>query len=608
MPVPFAQYFDAVAKAETRSITIFEEGHSSGLPPGEYGFVEYYCNEKKCHCNRVHFLVVARWAKEPLAMVAYGWESPSYYKKWMLHADKKMAAGMSGVSLEPLFKQSTYAHAAKRLVEEVLLADPSYVERLKRHNQMMRDYVDGGKRAARASRKKKKEAPKKTCPMIPPKKRIAIPELVSTETVRQALLSPHEAVRISASSFFTHRRADNRSAEIMKTIIQSIELYGKLASLGALETLEVPQDETTVRWLTQELEKKYDLNTIPLDNYCYLLSEIVSKIDPEFLTPDMASLPCFDAEFKPLLFRRIELAKTEGERLWKMLLETRLEYDTDWSDDYLALSREELLVEAVARHCLYNQRVLDWLQKKDVPLNAADWEDFTSILLQIVAKNRLLEAREFVFAGIREAAGGYISEGYDLAFVRVAEDDDWEFLYSCWKESPKQYRWFPFLLTTDPPSKKQLEIALDMLQITNDNIPYYDLMVFLLDNYVKESHPIIAKNLENRMVSAAGWDTLAVKLVVSAIINSDSLDDFDDWFGTAEEIEWDLEKRWVHYTEKRLREVYALSDDDFDDDDDMDGYDDDVERASGTVDFNAGRNSPCPCGSGKKYKMCCLKK
>jgi preprotein translocase subunit SecA len=21
-----------------------------------------------------------------------------------------------------------------------------------------------------------------------------------------------------------------------------------------------------------------------------------------------------------------------------------------------------------------------------------------------------------------------------------------------------------------------------------------------------------------------------------------------------------------------------------------------------------GRNSPCPCGSGKKYKMCCLRK
>ncbi len=25
-----------------------------------------------------------------------------------------------------------------------------------------------------------------------------------------------------------------------------------------------------------------------------------------------------------------------------------------------------------------------------------------------------------------------------------------------------------------------------------------------------------------------------------------------------------------------------------------------------TNDFKAGRNDPCPCGSGKKYKKCCL--
>ena len=156
MSVPFAKYFEDIAKAETRSITIFEEGHSSGLPPGEYGFVEYYCDEKNCHCNRVHLLVVARWCREPIAMVVYGWESPAYYEKWMSFADKRMAREMSGVSLELMFKQSKYAPAAKKLVEEVLLADPAYIDRLKRHNQMMRDYVDGGRRSARRRSKRKK--------------------------------------------------------------------------------------------------------------------------------------------------------------------------------------------------------------------------------------------------------------------------------------------------------------------------------------------------------------------------------------------------------------------------------------------------------------------
>ena len=141
MPVQFREYFKDIAEAETRSITIFE-GHSSGLPPGSYGFVEFYCDQKNCDCRRVHLMVVADWANKPLAMIAYGWESPAYYAKWMHYADKQMAKEMSGVSLELLFDQTEYAAAAKKLCEDVLLADPTYVARLKRHYQMMRDYAN----------------------------------------------------------------------------------------------------------------------------------------------------------------------------------------------------------------------------------------------------------------------------------------------------------------------------------------------------------------------------------------------------------------------------------------------------------------------------------
>jgi hypothetical protein len=58
-------------------------------------------------------------------------------------------------------------------------------------------------------------------------------------------------------------------------------------------------------------------------------------------------------------------------------------------------------------------------------------------------------------------------------------------------------------------------------------------------------------------------------------------------------------------------------DDDEDGDEDDDGFDEDAERADYMdyepqapvmrLDFT-GRNQPCPCGSGKKYKKCCLGK
>ncbi len=63
---------------------------------------------------------------------------------------------------------------------------------------------------------------------------------------------------------------------------------------------------------------------------------------------------------------------------------------------------------------------------------------------------------------------------------------------------------------------------------------------------------------------------------------------------------------------------HAYDDDDDDDDDDEyddDEYDDDYEtfnnvshrRFAVVNKKKVGRNEPCPCGSGKKYKHCCGK-
>jgi len=687
MPALFRHYFKEIAEAETRSIRI-AVGHYSGLPPGEYGFIEFYCNEENCDCRRVHLMVVADWSKEPLAMIAYGWEPPSFYRKWSKYPGMIGAAGMAGLSLEPMFKQSKYAHAAKKLCEGTLLADAPYVERLKRHYQMMRDYVDKGKRPAEEKQQKKNRHRKASPVIYFPSRRLPVGETVSTETVRQALLSPHEAVRISAASFFNHYRADNLSADIMKTVIQSVELYGIIASLGVLEMLAVPQDETTVRWLVQELRKDHDLNNIPLDNYCYLLSEILSKVDSKLLTPEMVNLPHFAEEFTPSLLKRLELAKTDWEILWEMLLEVEQGNDDLYDDHY---DVEELLVEALARHEACKSRVLEYLRKEKVLPYEDDQKELLSALFQIVAKNRLTEAKEFVLDEIRKPIEFFLPDGHEQAFCCLADENDWEELYSRWKKSPLEHRWFTGLLVSTP-SKKQLEIALDMLQIDSEGVLYDVLMGFLLDNYAKESHSIIAEMLNNTQnVSQTSWVSQAVRLVVSAMINgSDSLADFDDWLGTVEEIEWNLEEQREQYTEQRLCELYAFpddDDDDWDDDDDCDDddwegddesplplsfgamnalvrraleaidcgddddeslgpfppkilrdlkkklaairdreeyvddddwdndddfdddFDDDDDEPVRVIDYNnVGRNDPCPCGSGKKYKVCCLKK
>ena len=117
---PFYEYFPEIAQNETRSITIPKQ-LSSGLPAGEYGFLEMYCDERKCDCRRVFLYVVSPSNKKPLAVIAYGWESREFYAKWMGDDSPEVIKELRGPTLNMTSPQSNLAPAILDLVKEVLL-------------------------------------------------------------------------------------------------------------------------------------------------------------------------------------------------------------------------------------------------------------------------------------------------------------------------------------------------------------------------------------------------------------------------------------------------------------------------------------------------------
>lgn len=141
--VPFHEFYPELAIRETRSLNLSEP--TLGLPAGSYGMIELYCNEPGCDCRRVFFSVVTPHSPRPLACISYGWESADFYQGWGGFITREMAEEMARPSLDMAGRQSELAPALLRFVKEVLLADPAYIERLKRHNQMVREVVDGKK-------------------------------------------------------------------------------------------------------------------------------------------------------------------------------------------------------------------------------------------------------------------------------------------------------------------------------------------------------------------------------------------------------------------------------------------------------------------------------
>jgi hypothetical protein len=132
--VPFHERCAEIAFREVRTVKILQQIES--LPPDEYAFLEFYCSDEGCDCRRVLLRVLSESQPEKvLATIGFGWESPEFYKNW---GGFPGVEKMAGSDLEMGQPQSAYAEDLLELCETMLLSDPLYVARLKRHYQMFK--------------------------------------------------------------------------------------------------------------------------------------------------------------------------------------------------------------------------------------------------------------------------------------------------------------------------------------------------------------------------------------------------------------------------------------------------------------------------------------
>jgi len=150
----FHDLFPELAEGETRCITVMEK-NDTGLPRGHYFFHEMYCNEEGCDCRRVFFFVASSVRKDAETVIAWGWEKPDFYAKWLRDADPHTVAELKGPILNMGSPHTERAPAILEMARVLLLRDPDYVARLKRHYRLFRDRIDGkgsGKRKWRSDK------------------------------------------------------------------------------------------------------------------------------------------------------------------------------------------------------------------------------------------------------------------------------------------------------------------------------------------------------------------------------------------------------------------------------------------------------------------------
>lgn len=153
---PFYTRFPEVAEHETRTVTVLDP-ISFNLPLAQYSFIEMFCDEPGCDCRRAFFTVVSSADNATKAVIAWGWETPAFYRKWLGMGDPHLLNDLKGPGLNLGSPQSELAPALLKLFQDVLLQDNAYIERVKRHYDMFRATVDkkGVKRNTSKKRKKR---------------------------------------------------------------------------------------------------------------------------------------------------------------------------------------------------------------------------------------------------------------------------------------------------------------------------------------------------------------------------------------------------------------------------------------------------------------------
>ena len=133
---PFRELFPDCAARELLVLRVEESGLP--LPPGEYAFTEWFCEEAGCDCRRALLQVLS--PQQPgriLATINYGWESAAFYTRWM-HGDVEAGRDITNASLDPINPHSALADALLEGFQDYMRLDSFYPEQLQRHYEMFK--------------------------------------------------------------------------------------------------------------------------------------------------------------------------------------------------------------------------------------------------------------------------------------------------------------------------------------------------------------------------------------------------------------------------------------------------------------------------------------
>ena len=437
------------------------------------------------------------------------------------------------------------------------------------------------------------------------------------ELIKQGILHPQQDVRSEAVLYFS--RSYTHDDSILPLAIRAIEQYGwdKAFSVAACIT-GLPLNDATLSWVLAQLQhedaKKSDLYGEPAR--WYALNSLLSNADAGLVARQKRAIldvKGLEDEVIEIVAERIDLLTTGGEFCWQEL-EKFCVASKDCEDiGEVDLDHAYALCEAVAREKeKYAEKVLAVLGEKieDLESNPKVWME--TFAVRMAGEMRLDAAIPLIIAKLKEAGkeADWLREQCESALVKIGGDATISAVADMFRQGDWHLRMAACQVLQHVHSDLAVTTALELLSNEEDSTIRAFLAAGLTSQLAFEAiEPIRQLALDGTYDDS--YADLRRDVAVAATLMGVEFPEREQWQDEAKKNR--LERESKLSTERLEAEVHRLK---------LkksrlerkkrrlasQRTQQNEEREEEPPPDRIGRNDPCPCGSGKKFKKCCLGK
>ena len=448
------------------------------------------------------------------------------------------------------------------------------------------------------------------------------------EKIKEAILHPDAEIRERAVHYFAESFSQDTS--LVPLVIRAVERYGREGAYHLVgSSTDLAHTEETISWVLEELNRE-DANTF--ENYTFNLTRVLCHADPALLVHRDTQiiearhfLPSYRAKF----LERLEMLSWDEAACWQEL-EAICEAGKDKNDTTdVNLDRAGHILEALTRiggpQC--EERTLAIISQKVVNFDNNPLKWMEPLMVELAGLIRLQAAVPILVAKLHQN-DDILASKCENALIRIGSDNAVVAIAEQYPSSQNHFKLYAAGVIEDIRSDLAADKCVLLLAQEKERFIQRRLAEAALSQFAHGAIEPVRQMILNQRLDGE-LRHLRDYLVETCEVMGERFPEYDQWKAAGErereehrrqleEVSGDPQ-RMLLFAMQKAKDYFSGDEDEEESPKPQSppkplglGPADVGKIVSplnpGKATQHVGRNDPCPCGSGKKFKKCCMKR